>query len=154
MYEVLPATAKSTFREATQALHQRLYPAENEALVSAQLMRHKQRSNESGDKFAQDLEKLFERSCGHRHGMDEASKATLKRDVFVLICPRAAVEMAEKCFPLPRLSVMPCTKPEQLNRGSTSCHCYHLPSKHNYKSREKKDKVPKRSCCWNQRRRK
>ena len=35
------------------------------------------------DEFAQDLEKLFERSYGRRQGMDESSKELLKRNVFV-----------------------------------------------------------------------
>ena len=37
-------------------------------------MHHKQQPNESVDEFAQDLEKLFERSYGHRKGMNESSK--------------------------------------------------------------------------------
>lgn len=83
VYELLPASKKGSFDEATQTLHERLYPIESEALVSAQLMRRKQQSHESVDEFAQDLEKLFERSYGCRSGMDEDSKALLKRDVFV-----------------------------------------------------------------------
>ena len=48
-------------------------------------MRRKQqyKFNESVDKFAQNLEKLFERSYGRRMGMDENSKEMLKRDFFV-----------------------------------------------------------------------
>ena len=83
MYELLSPVVKSTFEKASQALRERLYPVENEALVSAKLMRRKQLSHESVDEFAQDLEKLFERSYGRRRGMDESSKALLKRDVFV-----------------------------------------------------------------------
>ena len=83
MYELLPTSKRSNFDEAAQALSERLYPIESEALVSAQLMRSKQQSHESADDFAQDLEKFFERSYGCRRGMDEASKALLKRDVFV-----------------------------------------------------------------------
>jgi len=64
-------------------LQERLNPVEREALVSAQLMRRKQQQNESVDEFAQDLEKLFERSYGRRKGMDESSKEMLKRDFFV-----------------------------------------------------------------------
>ena len=51
--------------------------------MSAQLIRHKQLSHESVDEFAQDLEKLLERSYGRSRGMDESSKALLKRNVFV-----------------------------------------------------------------------
>ena len=80
---MLPTSKRSNFDEATQALSERLYPIESEALVSAQLMRRKQQSHESVDEFAQDLDKFFERSYGRRRGMDEASKALLKRDVFV-----------------------------------------------------------------------
>ena len=50
--------------------------------MSAQLMRRKQQPNESVDKFAQDLEKLFECSYGCRKGMDESSKEILKREFF------------------------------------------------------------------------
>ena len=49
----------------------------------AQLMRHKQQSHESIDEFAEDLEKLFERSYSQQVGMDKPGKALLKRDVFV-----------------------------------------------------------------------
>ena len=83
VYELLPASQKVSFEKATQALRGRLYPIESEALVSAQLMRRKQQNHERVDEFAQDLEKLFERSYGRRSGMDEASKGLLKRDVFV-----------------------------------------------------------------------
>ena len=61
-------------------------PVEREALVSAQLMRRKQKPNESVDEFAQDLEKLFEHSCGHKKGMDESSKEMLKRDFLCKVC--------------------------------------------------------------------
>ena len=66
-----------------QALCERLYPVESEALVSALLMRRKQLSREMVEKFAQDLVKLFKRSYSHRRGMDESSEELLKRDVFV-----------------------------------------------------------------------
>ena len=49
-------------------------------------MHHKQQPNESVDEFAQDLEKLFERSYGHRKGMDESSKEMLKRDFLSKVC--------------------------------------------------------------------
>ena len=83
VYEVLPSTSKANFAAATEALQKRLNPVECEALVSAQLMRRKQQSVESVDEFAQDLEKLFDRSYGRRTGMDEGSKEMLKRDFFV-----------------------------------------------------------------------
>ena len=35
------------------------------------------------DNYAQAFETLFDKSYGLRHGMDTASKATLKRDLFV-----------------------------------------------------------------------
>ena len=59
-------------------LQECLNPVEREKLVSAQLMHRKQRQNESVDKFAQDLEKLFERNYGRRMGMDQSSKEMLK----------------------------------------------------------------------------
>ena len=83
VYEVLPSTSKVSFKAATEALQKRLNPVEREALVSAQLMRRKQQPAESVDEFAQDLEKLFDRSYGRRTGMDEGSKEMLKRDFFV-----------------------------------------------------------------------
>ena len=83
VYEVLPSHVKESYVKATEALQERLNPVEREALVSAQLMHRKQQPNESVDEFAQDLEKLFERSYGRRKGMDESSKNMLKRDFFV-----------------------------------------------------------------------
>ena len=58
--------------------------------MSAQLMHRKQQPNESVDEFAQDLEKLFERSYGCRKGMDESSKEILK----IIFCARFMVEVA------------------------------------------------------------
>ena len=51
-------------------------------------MRRKQKSQESVDKYAQCLERLFERSYGNRKGMDSESKPLLKRDLFTqgLLC--------------------------------------------------------------------
>ena len=83
MYELLLPMVKSTFEKASQALRGRLYPVENEAFASAKLMRRKQLSHKRVDEFAQDLEKFFEQGYGRRGGMDESSKALLKRDVFV-----------------------------------------------------------------------
>ncbi len=54
-----------------------------EALVSAQLMRWKQRTEECVDVLAHDIEDLFERSYGCRAGMDSDMKEFLKRDLFV-----------------------------------------------------------------------
>ena len=67
VYELLSPSVKSSFEKASQALREWL---ESEALVSAQLMRRKQLSSETVDEFAQDLEKLLERSYGRRRGMD------------------------------------------------------------------------------------
>ena len=83
VYDVLPEGAKATFKEATEALGKRLSPVRREALVSAQLMRRRQRSDETVDSFAQEFEQLFERSYGCRAGMDEESRGMLKRDLFV-----------------------------------------------------------------------
>ena len=60
-------------------------------------MRCKQQPNESVDEFAQDLEKMFERSYGHRKGMDKSSKEMPKRDFF---CARFVVlKWQEKVLP-------------------------------------------------------
>ena len=85
-YEVLSSHVKENSVKATEALQERLNPVKREALVSAQLMRHKQQPNDSVDEFAQDLEKLFEHSYGRRKGMDESSKEVLKRDILCKVC--------------------------------------------------------------------
>ena len=83
MYEVLPASAKNTFPRAVDSLKKRLQPVANEALLSSQLMKRKQRAGESVSTYTQELEALFEKSYGKRQGMDLASKELLKRDLFV-----------------------------------------------------------------------
>ena len=47
VYEVLPASAKDTFSRAIESLKKRLQPVANEALLLSQLMRRKQRTEES-----------------------------------------------------------------------------------------------------------
>ena len=49
-------------------------------------MHRKQQPNESVDEFAHDLEKLFERSYGHRKGMDGSRKEMLKRVFLCKVC--------------------------------------------------------------------
>ena len=83
VYEVLPASAKDTFPRAVESLKKRLQPVANEALLSSQLMKRKQRAGESVSTYAQELEALFEKSYGKRQGMDLTSKELLKRDLFV-----------------------------------------------------------------------
>ena len=83
MYEVLPASAKDTFPRAVESLKKRLQPVANEALLSSQLMKRKQRAGESFSTYTQELEALFEKSYGKRQGMDLTSKELLKRDLFV-----------------------------------------------------------------------
>ena len=46
-------------------------------------MRRRQQTNDSVDEFVQDFERLFEQSYGRRLGMDESSRAMLKRDLFI-----------------------------------------------------------------------
>ncbi len=82
-YEVLPREVTESFATAVTALKERLSPVRRKALVSAQLMRRKQRAEECVDVFAHDLEDLFERSYGCRAGMDSDTKELLKRDLFV-----------------------------------------------------------------------
>ena len=55
-----------------------------EALVSAQLMKRKQKPTETVDQYAQDFETLFDCTYGRRAGMDQKSKDLLKRDLFML----------------------------------------------------------------------
>ena len=83
VYEVLPSEEKGKYETAIKALKARLCPAKREALLSAQLMRRRQRNNESVDSYVQDFEDLFNKSYGQRGGMDLESKALLKRDLFV-----------------------------------------------------------------------
>ena len=83
VYEVLPASAKDTFPSAVESLKKRLQPVANEALLSSQLMKRKQRAGESVSTYTQELEALFEKSYGKRQGMDLASKELLKSDLFV-----------------------------------------------------------------------
>ena len=47
-------------------------------------MKRKQLPSESVDQYAQEFETLFDRSYGHRFGMDQESKDLLKRDLFML----------------------------------------------------------------------
>ena len=114
MYELLSPSVKSSFEKASQALHEQLYPVESEALVSAQLMKRKQLSSETVDEFAQDLEKLFERSYGCRQGMDESSTrvAEVRR-----VCTRTFVEMAKES-PTIRLYIQRCSASGQ-SSGTT-----------------------------------
>ena len=58
-------------------------PVANEALLSSQLMKRKQRAGESVSNYAQELEALFEKSYDRRQGMGFASKELLNRDLFV-----------------------------------------------------------------------
>ena len=83
LYEVLPADVRESFELALAALHSRLVPVQREALLSAQLMRRRQKADESVESYAQDFEALFERSYGRRPGMDDESKELLRRDLFV-----------------------------------------------------------------------
>ena len=83
VYEVLPTSAKDTFPRAVESLKKRLQPVANEALLSSQLMKRKQRAGESVSTYTQELEALFEKSYGKRQGMDLASKELLKSDLFV-----------------------------------------------------------------------
>ena len=55
-----------------------------EALVSAQLMKWKQKATETVDQYGQEFETLFDRSYGRREGMEQESKDLLKRDLFAL----------------------------------------------------------------------
>ena len=54
----------------------------NEALLSSQLIKRKQKPAETVSIYVQELEALFEKSYGKRQGIDLASKETLKRDLF------------------------------------------------------------------------
>ena len=66
-----------------QLYRERLYPVKRDTFVSAQLMRRRQEPREAVDMYAQAFEQLFEKSYGRHQGMDVASKATLKCDLFV-----------------------------------------------------------------------
>ena len=83
LYEILPYKAKSSFSTAMDALKQRLHPVRSEALLSAQLIKRKQKYSESVDEYAHEFESLLEKSYERKAGMDQASKELLKRDLFV-----------------------------------------------------------------------
>ena len=53
MYEVLPTSEKDTFSKAVESLKKRLQPVANEALLSTQLMKRKQKSGESVSIYTQ-----------------------------------------------------------------------------------------------------
>ena len=86
-----------------------------EALVSAQLMKQKQKPTETVDQYAQDFETLFDCSYGRRAGMDQKSKDLLKKDLFMLGLP---MKLQEKV--LLRTSPIAYTRPGQWRskRGS------------------------------------
>ena len=79
LFEVLSKESKSSFQAAVDGLRKQLAPVRREALVSAQLMKRKQKATETVDQYAQDFETLFDRSYGRREGMDQESKDLLKR---------------------------------------------------------------------------
>jgi len=83
LYEFLPAEDKAVFSKAVEALGPRLQPVKSEALLSAQLLKRKQKAGETVDEYSHEFEALFEKSYGRRVGMDQASKEMLKRDLFV-----------------------------------------------------------------------
>ena len=84
IFEVLPDESKGSFQAVVDGLGKRLAPVRREALLSAQLMKRRQRDTETVDQYAQDFETLFDRSYGRRTGMDQESRDLLKRDLFVL----------------------------------------------------------------------
>ena len=66
VYEVLPSEQKQRFETANSALKARLCLVKREALLSAQLMRRRQRNNESIDVYVQDFEDLFNKSWSEK----------------------------------------------------------------------------------------
>lgn len=78
------------------ALKQRLHPVRSEALLSAQLIKRKQKYSKSVDQYAHEFESLFEKRYGRRAGMDQALKELLKRDLFV---QRLTNKWQEKVLP-------------------------------------------------------
>ena len=83
LFEVLLKESKSSFQAAVDGLRKQLARVRREALVSAELMKQKQKAMEMVDQYAQDFETLFDHSYGWQEGMDQESK-DLKRDLFVL----------------------------------------------------------------------
>ena len=84
VFNVLPKESVCDFSTAVDSLRKRLAPVRREALLSAQLIKRKQKHTESVDQYAQDFETLFDRSYGRRSGMDQESKDLLKWDLFIL----------------------------------------------------------------------
>ena len=83
LYDVLPDHVKHSSDSAMLALRERLHPVRRDALVSAQLMLRRQEPREAVNMYAQAFKQLFEKSYGQHQGMDVASKATLKCDLFL-----------------------------------------------------------------------
>ena len=73
VFSVLP---KESVNTAIDSLRKWLAPINREALLSAQLIKRKQKAAETVDRYAQ--------SYGRMSGMDQESKDLLKRDLFVL----------------------------------------------------------------------
>ena len=84
LFEVLSEEPKVSFQAAVDSLRRRLAPVRREALVSSQLMKRKQKPTKTVYQYAQDFETLFDRSYGHRAGMDQKSKDLLKGNLFML----------------------------------------------------------------------
>ena len=55
----------------------------SEALLSAQLIKRKQKYSESVDEYAHEFQSLSAKSYGKRATMDQALKELSKRDLFV-----------------------------------------------------------------------
>ncbi len=83
LFDLLPPEVKAKFTSTVESLRKRLAPVRREALLSAQLMKTRQKPTDSVDEYAQHFESLFDQSYGRRSGMDQDSKDLLKRDLFV-----------------------------------------------------------------------
>ena len=105
VFNVLPKELVVDFSTAVDSLRKRLAPIRKEALLSAQLIKWKQKPMESVNQYAQNFETSFNLSYGRRSGMNQASKDHLKRDFFrARSCDEVARESAPICKGLWRLS--------------------------------------------------
>ena len=83
---------EDNFETATKILIARLCPSKLEVLLSAQLMRRRQRNNENVDSYVQDFEDLFNQSYSHIHvHLKWQEKAQSSAESFGMPCTRPRV---------------------------------------------------------------
>ena len=83
LYDVLLDQVKHSFDSAMLALRERLHSVRRDALVSAQLMLCRQEPREAVHCMLKLSNSCLRKVMDSNKGMDVASKATLKRNLFL-----------------------------------------------------------------------